>query len=71
MSNNKAVNFRLPMQSLEKLDTLARWHLESRTSVIIRALNIVYAMDARERGVEPYPEVDRTVQHPSYGESDE
>jgi hypothetical protein len=53
-------SFRLPAETIDKLDTLARWLLESRTSVVVRAVNELYAREAVRRNVEPYPEVDRS-----------
>lgn len=52
------IAFRLPPESFEKLDSLARWMLDSRTSVVIRAVNELYAREASRRGLNPFPETE-------------
>lgn len=70
MANSIQTAFRMPPEGVEKMDMLARWFLETRTSVVLRAINELYAREAARRGVEPYPEVDRSAEYPSYEEGE-
>ena len=62
----KTVSFKPSDNMIDKMDALSAWLDESRSGVLTRAVYELYAREAEKRGVEPYPEVDRTVEYPSY-----
>ncbi len=66
MAKSIQTSYRTAPEVLEKMDTMARWLHESRSSVVTRAVNELYVREATKRGVNPYPEVDPDVAYPAY-----